>query len=105
MFLLHKCFARSKNVIWKRTFYAKKSSVSGHRSASKIGAVTRIFFVLSPTTNYVTHAYTVIGSRSNFTYTEYGRIPIDPAILTAIGHRFIAKHRKKTKTKNADARI
>ena len=30
--------------------------------------------------------------------TQHGRIPIDPAILAAIGHRFIAK-----KTKNADA--
>ena len=33
-----------------------------------------------------------------------GRIPIDPAILAAIGHRFIAKKKKK-KTKNADARV
>ena len=32
-----------------------------------------------------------------------GRIPIDPAILAAIGHRFIAP--KKKKIKNADARV
>ena len=61
--------------------------------------------------------YAVIGTRPNFLYTEYGgyrrgltyqanvrthyvkklviirygRIPIQPAILAAIGHRFIAK--------------
>ena len=34
--------------------------------------------------------------------TQHGRIPIDPAILAAIGHRFIAK---KNKNKNADARV
>ena len=27
--------------------------------------------------------------------TQRGRIPIDPAILAAIGHRFIAKTNKK----------
>ena len=34
---------------------------------------------------------------------QHGRIPIDPAILAAIEHRFIAK--QKTKIKNANARV
>ena len=34
--------------------------------------------------------------------TQHGRIPIDPAILAAIGQRFIAK--KTQKIKNADTR-
>ena len=34
--------------------------------------------------------------------TQRGRIPIDPAILVAIGYRFIAN---KKKIKNADARV
>ena len=29
--------------------------------------------------------------------TQYGRIPTDPAILAAIGHRFIAKTKGKQK--------
>ena len=33
---------------------------------------------------------------------QHDRIPIDPAILAAIGHRFIAK---KLIIKNADARV
>ena len=62
--------------------------------------------------------YAVIGTRQNFPYTKVwwlreaaqigqmfialcekvvfeNRIPIDPAILAAIGHRFIAKEKKK----------
>ena len=35
--------------------------------------------------------------------TQHDRIPIDPAILAAIGHRFIAK--KIQKIKNADAQV
>ena len=31
--------------------------------------------------------------------TQHGRIPIDPAILAAIGHRFIAKEKRKAITK------
>ena len=34
--------------------------------------------------------------------TQHGRIPIDTAILAAIGHCFIAKEKK---IKNADARV
>ena len=34
--------------------------------------------------------------------THHGRIPIDPAILVAIGHHFIAK---KKKIKNSDAQV
>ena len=83
-----------------------------------------IFLILCQPVKYVIHA--VIGTRPNFPYTKYmyggyerphksgrrpypyvkksfktqhGRIPIDPAILAAIGHRFIAKTKK---TKNAD---
>ena len=33
---------------------------------------------------------------------QHGRIPIDPSILAAIGHRFMAK---KKKTKNANAQV
>ena len=29
--------------------------------------------------------------------TQHGRIPIDPAMLAAIGHRFIAPNKKKIK--------
>ena len=36
----------------------------------------------------------------NLFIIQHGRIPINPAILAAIGHRFIAK---KKKTKNADS--
>ena len=41
--------------------------------------------------------------------TQHGRIPIDPAILAAIGHRFIAIQKKlkikmQTKIKNAGLR-
>ena len=32
---------------------------------------------------------------------QHGRIPIDPAILAASGHRFIAKQKKKIKNANA----
>ena len=36
--------------------------------------------------------------------TQYGRIPIDPAILAAIGHRFIANKKKKKKCRRAGLR-
>ena len=31
---------------------------------------------------------------------QYGRIPVDPAVLAAIGHRLIAPSQKKKKLKN-----
>ena len=34
--------------------------------------------------------------------TQHGRIAIDPAILAAVGNCFIAKKKKRKKTKNAD---
>ena len=72
----------------------------------------------------IADTYAVIGTRPNFPYTKYGgyerplceffffntqhihsSIPIDPAILSEIGHRFIAKKKKTKKTKNADMRV
>ena len=43
------------------------------------------------------------GLRSEGVKAQHGRIPIDPAILAAIGHRFIAQ--KKKEIKNADALV
>ena len=86
----------------------------------KIGSVTHFFlnFFCCQLVKYVIHIYAVIGTRPNFPYTKYGgkrsltnqanvhipcvkkswtqrgRIPIDPAILAAIGHRFIATNKE-----------
>ena len=35
--------------------------------------------------------------------TQHGRIPIDPAILAAVGHHFIAKNKRQNK--NAGTRV
>ena len=79
-----------------------------------IGRLQNNLFILL--TSEIHDTYTVIGSSPNFPYikyeaerhctksgklsyhyvkksfkTQHGRIPIDPAILAAVGHRFIEK--------------
>ena len=93
----------------------KKSPVSGHRSASKSvrwrAFFSAIFFL--PAGKYVTHcirgdqrshiirsmvAKRGLTNQANVHTTmwkksfkaQHGRIPIDPAIFDAIGHRFVA---------------
>ena len=63
----------------------------------------------SHTQNMVAQRGHIISGKRSHPYvkksfkTQHGRIPIDPAILSAIGHRFIAQ--KKQKTKNAGMRV
>ena len=47
----------------------------------------------------IPHTQSMVAKRGRTNRANVGRIPLDPAILAAIGHSFIAKK----KTKNADA--
>ena len=84
----------------------KKSPVSGHRSASKIGTVTRIiyfiFFANREIHDTCTHRDQIphkvqvwwLREVSQIGQTQHGRMPINPPILAAIEHRFITNKKK-----------
>ena len=108
------------------TFSPKKSQVSGHRSASKSVRLLNFckffcniyiyFLPPGPETKFpIIQSMVAKRGLTNQAYvhtpyvktsfkTQHGRIPIDPAISAAIGHRFIA-HKKEQKIKNAEARV
>ena len=90
----------------------KKSPVSVHRSASK-PLRWRVFYFFIFLANreirdtcirrdQISHIQSMVAKRGKRSYpyvkklfkTQHGRNPIDPAILAAIGHRFIAKKEK-----------
>ena len=94
-------------IVYWLCYQVKTNKVSGFW----LSAGLKIMYTHLLESDQISHTQSIGGSETphkwgkrSYPYVKrHGRIPIDSAILAAIGHRFIAKH--KWKLKMPDARV